>query len=105
MLAILICAVALSGCSTCPKGTNPMQAEYVIETQEPDVVVEVMLDGKLIFSGKTFREAHGNVAAFTFTARPGDHHISIAGSGHEPWQNDITLVGGSNKFWTQLKTK
>jgi len=106
MLAIVISALALSGCQTCPKSTNLITTECVIETQEPNVIVEVRLDDNLIFVGKTHKEEQEK-ASFekcTFASWLGAHQIAITAAGHEPWDKEITLIIGS-KFWAKLKTK
>ena len=106
MLAIFISAIALSGCQTCPKSTNLITTECVIETQEPNVIVEVRLDDSLIFVGKTHKDEQEK-ASFEkciFATWLGDHQIAITAAGHETWDKEITLISGS-KFWAKLKTK
>jgi hypothetical protein len=101
--AILVCFIAASCCHMQPKSAASMQAQCIIETESPNTVVEVMLDGKLIFSGKTHEEKNGNLDKCEFVASPGKHHLVVSGTGHEMWEKQIVLVGGSNKFWAKLK--
>lgn len=106
MLAIFISAIALSGCHTCPKSTNLITTECIIETQEPNVIVEVRLDDNLIFVGKTHRDEQEK-ACFekcTFSTWLGDHQIAVTAAGHETWEREITLISGS-RFWAKLKTE
>ena len=106
MFAIFISAIALSGCKTCPKSTNLMTMECVIETQEPNVIVEVRLDDNLIFVGKTHKDEREK-ASFEkciFATWPGNHQIAITAAGHETWDREIALISGS-KFWAKLKTE
>lgn len=105
MLGIFVCAVVTSCCTTAPRTTVLYQAQCMIETENSDVFVEVMLDNKFIFSGKTHQEKSGNLESCQFTAAPGEHLLVVSAAGHQTWEKQITLVGGSNKFWIPLKTK
>jgi hypothetical protein len=83
-----------------------MQAQCVIETHEPNEIVEVMLDGKLIYSGKTSNSGTaGNLQRCVFATRAGNHQLVVSASGYELWEKKICLVGGSNEFWAKLKKK
>ena len=105
IFAIVVCIVATSGCLTTKPNATFMQAECVVETQEPDVIFEVKLDGKLIFSGKTCPVKNkGNLGFCKFTTWLGDHRLAVTATGHEGWYQEIGLVDGS-KFWAKLKTK
>jgi hypothetical protein len=102
-LGVAALCIAASCSSMRSKSTALMQAQCFIETEAPDTLVELTLDGKLIFSGKTRQEKSGNIERCDFAASPGDHRLVVSAGSHETWDKQVTIVGGSNRFWAKLK--
>lgn len=107
-LLVVIGMAVLAGATSCsllraPRAEPYMQASCVIETEAGDVLVEVRLDGNLIFSGKTKLEKTGSTERFVFSAAPGEHRLSVTAAGYEEWTRQVTVAGGSCRFWAKLK--
>ena len=80
-----------------------MQGRCVIETESPGVLVEVYLDGGLVFSGKTTKEKDMNLSVCDFSTSPGKHHLAVSAPGYAAWEKEISLVGGTSQFWAELR--
>ena len=107
-MLMLFGMAVLTGATSCsllraPKAEPNMQASCVIETEAADVLVEVRLDRNLIFSGKTKSEKTVSTERFVFTAAPGEHQLTISAGGYEEWVRQVTVAGGSCRFWAKLK--
>jgi hypothetical protein len=72
-------------------------------TETPDVLVEVSLDGGLIFSSKTKKEEEDNLVGCNSATSTGKHHLAVSESGYAKWEKEVVLVGGAGHFWEKLQ--
>ena len=104
-LACLSCILACSCTTTAPgKREVFVETRCVIETDKPNVLVEVYLDGGLVFSGKTAKNGELILAGITLSISPGAHTLAVTANGYNGWERDIAVVDGTS-IWAALEKR
>ena len=103
ILAVLACMMLISCRMIQPKQTVFLDINCVVETEEPNVIAEITLDGDLVFSGKTHKDKSGNLTFFKLRTSPGEYDLIITAPEYATWKKTITILAGNHEFWAKLK--